>query len=235
MMKTTVSSFTILVFLLSFALTGCKQEEEPVEPEIPSLDFVTQVQAFQTSQGLSDYVGDPNAQLTYTYVSTMQGIFAAYASFLAVPATAAGDGNNIWTWGDGAGSTVTYQWTSNGGNNCVTISMAGPDIANGRYFEFCEKQDGTGGWMKIYDPENNNMLTAEAIWTLTGENAGTMEFIDYEFNDRQIITWNADGSGSLKVFEDTLLTYESTWNADGTGSFKEYDSQGGLIDSGSWG
>ncbi|MEZ4687736.1 MAG: hypothetical protein R3B47_17235 [Bacteroidia bacterium] len=233
MSKTHLFFIAVFISLFFSVLAGCK--EQPVEPEAPSLNFATQAEAFQASQNLSNYTANPYAQLTYAYVTSLQSIFVAYSSFLTVPPNATGIGNNTWTWGDGAGNTINYSWSSNGGNNCVQISLNGPSVTNGVYYEFCEKQDGSSGWMKIFDPEDNGKLIIEAIWTVTGQDAGTMEWNDYGSGEKQVITWKADGSGTLNIYENNVLTYESSWNADGTGSYKEYDAQGLLQDAGTWG
>lgn len=225
----------VLLLVSGLLFTACKND--PVEPEPDptpfQLSLASQSAAFMVADNLSN-TSDPNALLTTAYVSALQGAFLGYSNFLLVPAAAVGDGSGSWTWGDGLGNTITYLWTESSSENCVRVSLSGPQVDNGLYYEACEKKDGSGGWMKIYDPSISNALVSEFIWTYTGTDAGTFELKDYENNSRQIVTFAADGSGTLKLYEDNILTYSSIWNADGSGSFKEYDSQGNLTNEGAW-
>ncbi|MFK7970328.1 MAG: hypothetical protein AB8F95_08175, partial [Bacteroidia bacterium] len=220
-----------LALLVSlFLFSSCK--EEPVTPEAPTLAFVNQSQAFSVTGNLSSS-SNPNALITSSYVNALQGVFVGYSGFFLVPDNAVTGLDNSWSWSNGL-NTITYKWSEQNGQNCVKVSFAGVDVTDGVVYEVCENKDGSGGWMKIFDPENNGALTTELIWTNTGENSGTMDFKDYDNDGRQLVTWNADGSGNLKVYEGTQLTYDSTWNTDGSGSYKEYDAQGNLLDQGSW-
>lgn len=229
-------SLKALIILLASSLlfTACKDEPVIPEPETPfQLSLASQSVAFAVSDNLSSS-SNQNALITSAYVSALQGAFFGYSNFLLVPGTAVGDGNGSWTWSNGAGATITYNWTESGSENCVKVSLNGLQVDDGLYYEACEKKDGSGGWMKIYDPASGGVLISEFVWTLTGPDAGTFELKDYESNDRQVVTFAADGSGSLMIYENNILTYSSLWNADGSGSFKEYDSQGNLLDEGSW-
>lgn len=228
--------FTILVSLLlgSLVFVSCREDEPEPEPkkETPTSCFLEERSPYTVPSSLQQNQ-NAGALITYSYAVAVQNIPLSIGPFFFIPESAVNT-NNTWTWDDLAGNTLTHVYTESASQNCVTISLTGPDQADGVYYESCEDKDCGSGVVKFFDPEIGGILTDEIAWQDNGGGSGFVSIADVPEAGKVTVTYNADNSGTVVDITDGVIVWESNWNADGSGSYVEYDSQGNQVNAGSW-
>lgn len=114
---------------------------------------------------------------------------------------------------DGSNSTVSYNnWTAMEGNS----NMSGTE----------------GDWNIFY--ENSTVVLADFTWTVNSDDVrnGFLSLVDLD-TTYEIIN-NPDHSGSVVVKEGPAKVYEAIWDGTGAGNWTRWDSQGSVLEAGSW-
>ncbi len=186
---------------------------------------------------------DPNVQIVVSYINLVN-LFQYWTSSLTPPGqvTKVGlvesstDGPPwIYTWSQ-QGITVTLKITIE--NNqyhwllTYTGVIEGYEYNNAKVFEAWQDMNGTTGKMVLYNPDDNSQA-AEWTWEKAENGTVTLHYKDYTDSFELTVVQNADLSGYLEVYEDSMLTFKATWNADGSGTWWTYDN-GTQTGTGTW-
>ncbi len=144
---------------------------------------------------------------------------------------------NIWVWtatnqqltvkvtaeklSDGSIRWKVYLNGSDGQNTynnwLFMEGTADAEFKNGNWTVYDFNTQGVAGTL-VFHTDGNGNFSAEIT-------SGT-EKLDIENNK--------DNSGSLKIYENNILTLEAQWDANGGGWWKEYDQAGNVTNQGNW-
>ena len=110
-------------------------------------------------------------------------------------------------------------------------TFEGYQYNNAKVLEAWQDMDGTSGKLVVYDPEENAQV-AEWSWQEDENGTLTVRYKEYTGGVEIIVVQNPDLSGSLEVYENSVLTFKANWNADGSGTWWVYDENG--TQTGTW-
>ncbi len=215
-------------------LSSCKKEDKNETP------FVTNASKFSDPNYVpisSAFVNntDPNASQASSYAQMVKTQLQAYSSFFNVPSNAvynAGKVLGTWTWSY-QGYTAEYLVEEIGNRYVFTYTWT---YMGSPYYSFTgwEEIDGSEGRLEMTLVDMNELYTID--WT---NNSGNF-VIDMRLSDsgtvysRYLATYNANGSGNVKFYDEGVLYYEANWNSNGSGTATTYDSNGNVEDTYSW-
>jgi hypothetical protein len=249
-MKITRILSLIAVMAVAFSCSKDDDAKPSLEEAAKSASQQNLIQvptAMQNSQ-------DPNAIEVASYVSMANLNFA----LLQVPAGAtksstkitAANGRTrssqetylVYTWTDAQqGISVAYQVSESSDSYIFELFYKDSSRSDEwyRYLYGEQKKDRSAGFFNLIDiygllGDDQTAVFLKYQWTRSGDN---FEFTFSDFSDSMKFTGTINTktkAGELKLYEDTVVTYEASWTAQGTGSWKSYDSQGVLEDSGTW-
>lgn len=224
----------LMVVFLAFACSDDDEETPTGTNNQQTMDHIPTLDSIQVPAAMAAS-SDPYAQMAVTYVNMTNGL-ANLGQYFVPPSKAAKSAayagseadTLIWSWSYG-GITVylkfwetlthyywRYMWHG-------TYDQVVYD--NWIWYAANQTKDGTAGQLVWYD---DNSLIPFLTWEWTYL-AGVYT-LTYTFDNinQLIITVNADGSGSLEYYEDSVLKLRIIWYANGSGAWWTYgpDSNG---------
>lgn len=238
-MKSYLRYYFVIIFSM-LVLAGCSDDDEtnPTggggnnngdSPAVPLVQF----------KGPNTTSQDQQVLFINSYIEAMNS-FTLYANaFKDLPATKSG---NSWVRtynGNTFTATLTTTTLAAGGYSWRMVMNGTMDSVSYNNFLMAEgtsSADGkTGNW-KIYE-DNSTTMAGEYTWGYNSNNALVGELKTYDNGTesaRISLINNADNSGELNIFDGTALAYKATWTVNGSGQWSQYDSQGNVLQSGSW-
>jgi hypothetical protein len=233
-----------IIFLVAlFAFSCSDKKNNPTEnqeqpPEQISAEPITLPQTLTQSQ-------DQHAQMVNMYVQ-MLNQFQGFANSL-IPRNGVGKvGVNSETLD---GPPWVYTWNSDSLNFKLVITIEndqyhwklsisgtsyGHTFADFVYMEAWQSLDGKSGKLILHDFEEGNN-TVQWTWNIDANGTETIEYTDSYSGTKIQVTQKADKSGTLKVWQNNVLTFQATWTGAGSGTWITYDENGNQTASGSWG
>ncbi len=183
---------------------------------------------------------DPHAMQANIYL-TLSTLFTAHSQYFEVPegavkrdqpiiaanAKMAASGYTVWEWEYG-GSAIAYQYSEQGGQQTFEIFLREGDKDYLKWYEVTQNKDGKKGTLKWFGDIG---VAMQWTWEIKADESYHLNFITENFK-YEIISYK-DFSGSIKFFEDSIMTEEMGWDKIGNGWWKQYDA-GVLSDSGEW-
>lgn len=238
-MLRTISLRSLLILMsLSFIVgfNSCKKDDDKDsnEPFVTSASKFSDPNEIPISSSLENSA-DPNASLAFIQASSLRSTLSAYTGFMTVPANAdyyAGKVIGSWHWSyqgyageyileeNGSRYEFSYIWTSQG--------------APFYSFNGWEEKDGTEGYMNL-EFDGTDAITI--AWQQLSNGGYSIDMRLYDgstVSTRYMGVYNADGSGSIDLYEDGIISYEASWNANGSGSYTSYDYNGAVDETGTW-
>ncbi len=170
---------------------------------------------------------------------TMANSFVAYSAFMipvgAPKIAAPNDGSYSWTVGD---LTITMTVTTVDSYTNWTVSLNGSD-GEQTYEDFIllsgsSQPDGSVGELLLYAPEAGNQEVLSWSWMTGQTGIFSIDYFAFDASSAVTVEVNPDGTGVVINRVQTLSVYSASWNTDGSGSYNYYNSQGDVIDSGTW-
>lgn len=183
---------------------------------------------------------DPHALTANLYLSLSVG-FSSYAQYFEVPegatkrnqpitaanARMAANDYTVWEWGT-EDFGVAYQYSEQGNQQVFEIFIREGGKGYLKWYEVTQSKDGKKGTLKFFESLG---IALQWNWEIKADESYHLNYITESFK-YEIIS-NKDLSGSIKFFEDNILTQEMGWDKIGNGWWKQYDA-GELKDSGEW-
>jgi len=217
---------------LAFAFTGCNKDTEEINPE--RMKLIDRMENLDVPEPIKNS-SNPNAQQVVEYVNSVKSV-SGFFSWFDVPEDARRENtkatSEVYTWsyeGTTVWETLTetamaYKWLIEVNEGAGRKKLA----------EAEEMKDGSEGWMKIYDYQNDEALIMTYYWTFdaAGNCVMTLEFTDGTLKYESKI--NVDESGEVRYWMDEVLFYYFQWNTDGSGSYSMYDETGAEVMTESW-
>lgn len=224
-MKILGKSLSIALAIIVLSFTACSDgggNSGRVESSITQTGFGSIPQSLATNS-------DPIAQQAYGYAIQATAI-SAFSAYLEIPnnATKIEGKRTVWQWSQ-QGITVQYIVDETATDWLFEVSL---DYGSGmeKLFYMRDAKDGSGGHIDYY---SGTTIYATYDWVVNG-NSTTVEYDILGGFYKYECTLNKDGSGSVKQYFDTDLDFEASWNANGSGSWTTYNTDGTVLDSGSW-
>ncbi|MEE9169700.1 MAG: hypothetical protein V3U73_08025 [bacterium] len=125
-----------------------------------------------------------------------------------------------------ANGTVDWTLTLNGSDGTVTynnwVAMRGNS-----------DMDGASGTWRFF-AENSATEMAQFTWEIDDNEQRFGTLILNDVGRLYDVMNHPNKSGSLEVKENGVKVYQATWDASGAGSWTAWDTQGNMLDSGSW-
>ncbi len=214
--------FFLLMAGVLLMFTGCSKEDTEPEVKLPSVakDSVL----VNVPKGLKQS-SDPFAQWVVNFFDGLNGI-ARYANSMRPPHGAASFHSDVagavaYTWSDGS---VTY-WFVYHEENGKCIWRVDADFGEGKeqYIYGEESCDGKNGMLDVKLPGEGDY---HASWQYNDQNVLTFT-IESTYNNMSVTLQgvvNPDGSGHADIKTGDTIVLTVTWNADGSGSYKLYTS-----------
>lgn len=226
-MKTIKRMLALFMLAQMVVFTSCSgnDDETPQEEELSQVvmkEFKEKVAKLSTPSALSSsnnqYAQQANAQFT-----GIKGTAQGFAALLTIPASAV----SAELSGRGALNMKTYTWTANGTTITYKVTESSDKYTfvytvshNGtttKVMDGFQKKDGSYAEAKMYD---NNAVASTIKWWVNGdvvkiEVKADMITLILESN-------TANNSGSIKIYESTILAGEYIWKADGSGRYTNH-------------
>lgn len=237
-MLRTISLRSLLILMsLSFGVgfNSCKKDDEgdKNEPFVTSASKFSDPNEVPISSVLTES-SDPNAIQASTQAMALRNTLSAYTGFMAVPADAdyyAGKVLGSWRWSY-SGYSGEYLLEENGSRYEFSYVWTYQGAA---YYSFngWEEKDGTEGYMNL-ELDGSEAITI--AWEQLSNGGYTIDMRIYDgttVTTRYVGVYNANGSGSIELYDEGVIEYEASWNANGSGSYTSYYN--GVVDeTGSW-
>ncbi len=214
--------FFFLMAGILLMITGCSKEDTEPEVKLPSVAKDSVLVNVPT--GLK-HSSDPFAQWVVSFFDGLNGI-ARYSNDLRPPQGAASfhadvAGAVAYTWTDGS---VTY-WLVYHEENGKCIWRVDADFGEGKqqYIYGEQSCDGKNGKLDVQLPGEGDY---HASWQYDDKNVFSFT-IESTYNNMSLTLEgeiNPDGSGHASVKNNGMVLLTVTWNADGSGSYKLYTS-----------
>lgn len=238
---------TLLFFVgLSAIIMSCGDKDDPA-PKLEDVQFglFEEGQTISVPQGIATS-SDSHAKAVASTLAQMN--VQSYSALFTIPDNANKiDGPIEAANGRMNTNTVTYEWTYDGDAIAYQISElddsyffelfiknAGDD-AYYKWFEGTQAKDGKSGSFVILEPSGTTrVVQLEYSFEFRSDGVFFMEYSvpSQDFYWQALV--NADNSGSMKYLQGTTVLQEYTWDAAGNGTWTEYDSDGTIVDSGTW-
>ncbi len=238
-----LKSALILALVALFAFSCSDKNNNPTEnleqpPEQVSAEPITLPQAMQQSH-------DPHAQMVNNYVQ-MINMFQQFTNSL-VPRNRVGKitGNTeslggppwVYTWNADSLNfklVITiendqYHWKLS-----ITGTSYGHNFADFVYLEAWQSTDGKSGKLIVHDFEEGND-TIQWTWNIDANGTETITYTDSMSGTKMEAVQKSDLSGTLKIWQNNVLTFQASWTGAGSGTWITYDENGNQTGSGSWG
>ncbi len=175
------------------------------------------------------------------YAATTNGYWILGHTYLtliaAMQATQSGD---TWTWTrtiNNQGTVTAKAVKQNDGSYAWTVMVDGTfqdsTYNNWTVLTGTTSADAKSGNWTLY-ASNTATQVATYQWSVDEQNNMTSELLNLQENKKVDFVNNADGSGSLMVYQGDTLLFESSWDSTGAGTWKKYDTNGNLVDQGTW-
>ncbi len=231
-------TFVTLLVLSGLLLFSCSKKDSTTSKDSEQPPEQIQVESISVPANMAQS-SDPYAQMTVNFITALNG-FQQYVTSLTPRGTLSGNDGPPWE----------YQWTAQGYTAKLVITIEnnqyhwklsfsgsynGQQVDNATYMEAWQNLDGKWGKLVVYDFMNQGATIAQ--WEWQEDDTGKLTFTYQEFtnNTKIIVVQNPDLSGSLEMWNGTVLSFKATWNADGSGSWWTYDDNGNETGTGTWG
>ncbi|CAN5341837.1 hypothetical protein BH09BAC1_BH09BAC1_20870 [soil metagenome] len=230
--------FNTLLLCLSLGLvigfSSCKKDKDEEKPFVTNASKFSDPAYVPLSSSFSNST-NPDAQQALSYAQMIKSQLQAYSSFFNIPADAsysAGKVLGVWTW-NYQGYTAEYMVEEVGSRYLFTYTWT---YLGSPYYGFTgwEETSGNAGHLEM------NFVDANELYTIDWTNNSGNFVIDMKLADAGVVysryvgTYNANGSGNVKFYDDGDLYYEALWNTDGSGTATTYNSDGTVEDTYSW-
>lgn len=234
--------YTIFLFGILFLLAACSKDEDP-QPAVKGNQvglFAEDARPITVPEAMLES-NDPYAMQANLYL-TLSTVFTSYAQYFEVPegatkrsqpitatnAKMAASGYTVWEWVAMDGSAIAYQYSEQGGQQVFEIFIREGSKDYYKWYEVKQNLDGKKGTLKLFGDQG---VAMQWTWEIKADESYHLNY-DTDYFKYEIIS-NKDLSGSIKLYEDSVLTQEMEWDKIGNGWWKEYEA-GELIDSGEW-
>ena len=230
-MKKLLKFNAIVLFSTTILFMSCSDsnsESETVEEDLSEVvmqDFATTINDIQLPAGLAQS-SDPYASQVSFQMQLFKGFTAAFANLFTVPENALAAKKGSKTLSKSA-TTQTYTWSSEG----ITFNYKITEESDRYAFAYdIVSQTYTGSYLNGYQlkdgsvAEINFLNNGEDYLKLKWTNLDDVAKMEMNVNGSKLLIESNlnNNSGSMKVYEEGVLTSSFVWNEDGSGSYTDH-------------
>ncbi len=249
-----LKSFILLAAIVSLA--GCNNDEEvaPKEEELNNVtfSFLNKENIMEIPEALAN-AGDPYAAVAVSYLNSANTL-SSYLSYFTFPQNAQVTHNRIepangrsqageyrvYTWTDAQLGSVAYQLGDHGDYYTFEVMVKEPGMADWLLILSGEEEkDRAAGFMRIYNTysDDPSEMLANYEWSTQGDISNFVYTFqqDESYSISVEISMNQKtGAGNIHFFEDGSLSLQMDWDELGNGTWTSYNSEGSIVEEGSW-
>jgi|GEM_PF-2538457 hypothetical protein len=221
-----------LVAVLIWAV-GCFDLKNPNDsddspPEIPELIIFKAPNSSAVPAALKNSIDQFNANMATGYT---------YLSIATINKPNKKDNRYVWEVKAGGFTAIIEAVPAENDQVNWSVVISGSDgnvtFNNWKAMEGTSNRSGKKGEWHIFK-ENSTEELGVYNWEVREDDSKFGSFTMSTEAIRYEVVNNPDGSGSFVKYENGIKVFEATWNASGAGSWTEWDTQGNVVNSGSW-
>jgi hypothetical protein len=232
-MKRSIFYLLVCAIAVSISMSGCKKDDSsdkssPADLPKPAFASETKVVEVPANLQTSQEFG---AQMCNTYLNMVNGL-SAWTGFFSVPDNAQelksatkSTGTRTYKYSNGL-ETVYYEYTETSDKYCWTMYFETKDHPKAKVIYAEESKNGATGKVEIYNWDTDKSTSLRWSWTKDASNNTTFIYDVIGTGDKIEVKANADGSGYVKLYENSVLTMYGNWNTLGHGTLIMYATSG---------
>lgn len=240
----TLKLLILMIGILSLVVVSSCKKDDDNNPNNNAQQYETKTVDVPDGMAQSS---DPGAQQATAYLNMVNSM-ATYGSMMTPPSKSTpftnykDGGTEVYTWEVNEGMnhfTATLRITETNTMYNWEMSLTGTidtyTLTNFIYIRAETTKDGMSSSITLYDLDGSG-IEMTMSWQDNGNGSGNFEF-EVPNSIKVTVVANADGSGSMEVYEwdgqSYYLDFRIEWNASGHGEWWEY-VDGIISDSGSF-